>query len=1065
MSLLPPVVIGPLSVCSSSVRVQGQLAGATVDLFMDGAHVGSGLASWSDQVFPLNAGVTLKAGHSVTATQTSSGQPSPASAPVIVQNKPPVIGSVACETHIYECGQCLWLDGMVPGATVEVTVGGSLRGHGTAPDGTARIGLSPATAPSETLVARQTACGTKGPLTNLPTADNLPGPARQLPPPSVPGPLKACQVAVWVGDAVDGAQVTLTETPAPGFTETGCFDLPGLWFQCPPLTQGSKVSATQNMPGCKELASNASPAITVGPPTPVPPPAVVPPLCAGSVVVRLTHLLPGSTVEIFQGATSLGTGSAPAAIFDFAVPPLTGGGVITARQELCTHWSVDSNQVAVDPQPASIPQPVVEGPLFQCGAAVHVSNLHPGATVGVWSTLLAAPIGHRTIYSTQGDVPVAPLLLAGDQIYALEQGCGRTAKSQSVPVSPLEQPKPPMVLSPVETCMRSVTVTGLVAGAHVEVYVNNVWRGSAIATAATAEVPLSGSLNVGDKIKARQTICGNTTAFGLPEAVVVSSAGFYYLTQHFNTARTGWFPYETTLNVSNVSKLKSFTQDLTFKDPDGTQHPGVVYAQPLYAHHVNIPGLGAHNVVYVSTEDATVFAFDADNNTGTNSSALWQRTLTPYGEQVVLNTDFRGPKGGGCTNIVPFVGSTSTPVIDCASHTMWVVAKTKSVAGGTTTFHTRLYALDISTGADRPGSPVEIEASFPGTASPNDGKGNVQFDRQWQNNRPALLLQNGRIYIGFGSICDWSPGTYHGWVLAYNATTLKQVGAFCTTPNSEPIGNDMGGIWQGGMGLAADPEGFVYFTTGNGDFDANVKGGTNYGDTAVRLAPDFSVSDFFTPSDQDNLRTGDVDFGSGGVLILPDPPAGAAFPKAMVACGKDGKIFLIDRQKMGKYNGPPPGADLVLAVVPLQKGSTKGQPGVWGGPAYFDTGKQQFVYYAGDGGPLTAFVYAGSSLTLSTIGSTTNQSSQTFPHGGTTPVVSSNQSNAGTGIVWALVRPAGAGTLQLVAFDATDLTKPTLFSKPAGPWGTPDGGAYTEPTVIQGKVYVPSQGQLSVFHL
>src|ERR1035441_7701034 len=162
------------------------------------------------------------------------------------------------------------------------------------------------------------------------------------------------------------------------------------------------------------------------------------------------------------------------------------------------------------------------------------------------------------------------------------------------------------------------------------------------------------------------------------------------------------------------------------------------------------------------------------------------RTLIPPGEQKVSDSDITG-----CSNISPFIGITSTPVIDCASYTMWAVAKTKSVAGGKTTFHHRLYAIDISTGADRPGSPVEIQnISYPGAGSPNDGKGNVLFDQQWQMDRPALLLEGGRIYIGFGSHCDFSASAYHGWVLAYDATTLKQVGVFCTTPDSDPKGDD-----------------------------------------------------------------------------------------------------------------------------------------------------------------------------------------------------------------------------------------------------------------------------------
>ena len=1046
MSLLPPVVVGPLSVCSSSVRVQGQLIGATVDLFQDGANVGGGAATWGDQVFSLKSGVTLKAGvaHPVTATQAFGGVTSPASAPVVVQTKAAIILPVSCETHIYECGQCLSFDGMVPGAIVVVTVGAVVRGTGTAADGSAQIGLSSQTSLGETLVAQQIACGTPGPKTNLAPPDPLPGGKRQLPPPAVNGPLQACMVAVNVGNVTDGAQVIMTETPAPGFTEQACFSFPGAWFQCPPLTQGSSVSAIQTMPKC-DIRSASSPPVLVGPPTPVPPPTVVPPLCAGSVRVRLTGLLPGSPVEIFQDSTSLGKGSAPASTFDFGVPPLAGNSEITATQELCGNVSLHSNQVKVDPAPRTLPTPVVAGPLFQCGAAVHVSHLHPGAIVYVWSTILGAPIGSQAVYGTQADVPVAPLLLTGDNIFATQNGCGRvSSKSAPVTVLPLKQPAPPIVLPTVEACMRSVTVGGaVVPGAHVDVYVNNVWRGTAIATAGVVEVPLSGSLNVGDQVKARQSICGIITDFG-PPVVVISSAGFYYLTQHYTTARTGWFPYETTLNVGNVPKLKYlFTQNL-----DGT-----VYAQPLYAHHVNIPGSGAHNAVYVATENDTVYAFDAD----TQQPALWQRSLIPAGEQAFPDSV---AKGG---NIKPVIGITSTPVIDCASYTMWVVAKTMSVLDGTV--YNRLYAIDISTGADRPGSPVEIQGSYPSSTY------FVSFSTNLQMNRPALLLLGGRIYIGFGSHSDALKG-WRGWVFAYDATTLKRVGVFCTAPDEAE-----GSVWQGGMGLAADPEGFVYFMTGNGPWD----GKTNYGDTALKLPANLTVvADFFTPPNRDDLERHDCDFGSGGPLILPDPPLLSGLPLAMVVCGKDGQIYLIDRRNM---KAP-------LEVVPLpgsppifKNYGKKGYvwdygdgPGVWGGPAYFESSSgQKFIYYCGNGesgggGNLMAFIFSGNSLSQSYIGSKPNQSAMRFPSpvvsglqsGGTTPVVSSNQHNTGTGVVWAIVR---SNPLQLVAFDATDLTKGPLFGPvAAGPWND-YGGAFIEPTVIQGKVYVPSDGQLNVFGL
>jgi hypothetical protein len=1051
MPLLPPAVIGPLSECSSRVRVQGQLIGATVDIFSNGAHVATGTATWTDQIFPLLPGKTFPPGALVTATQKQAGSTSPPSpSPVMVQKKPPVVGSVTSKTHIYVCGHCLWLDGMVPGAKVGVSVAGVVRGSGIADDGSARIGLSVPTASGDVLVARQEACGTPGSPTHLPKPDQLPGNKRQLAPPTVEGPLRACQRAVTVSQVVDGAQVTLTETPTSGFSETGCFDLSSLWFATPPLTLGDSVSALQQMPGC-EIKSAASPPVVVGPSTPVPIPGVAPPLCAGGVSVRLTGLLPGSAVEIFQNGISLGTGSAPSAAFDFPVPPLTANATVTARQELCTNWSAHSSPaVKVNPDPGSLPTPVVASPLFECGAAVHVSDLHPGAMVMVFSTLLGAPIGSAFVFSTEADITVAPLLIKGDKIWAEQKGCGLvSSKSALIPVQPLTKPGLLDVVQPVETCMKSVTVANVIPGAHVDVYVNNDWRGSAIATAPTVEVTiLFGPLKVGDEVAARQIICGIVTALGKP-AKVVSSAGFYYLTQHFDVGRTGWFRYETTLTVANTPGLKQkFTHAL-----DGT-----AYAQPLFAHHVAISGSGAHNIVFVATENDSVYAFDAD----TNRAALWHRSLIPPGEQIVTQADISdNSTHDSCTNVAPVIGITSTPVIDCATYTMFVVAKSKKVSGSNTTFHYRLHALDITTGADRM-SPVDIAGSVPGTGDPNDGHGNVTFDPHWHLNRPGLLLLNGILYIAFGSHCDKHLASYHGWVFGYNASTFTQVGVFATTPDTPSGQTSAAGVWQGGMGLAADLAGAVYFTTGNGDFSATKPGGKDYGDTVVKLQRGFSVADYFTPHYQPTLLAQDIDLGSGGVLIIPDAPAeGTAL---LVAAGKDGNILLINRNNMGKYTAGGPDKLVQVPPVQMRPGSAiTDQSGIWGGPAYYHSSQgQQYVYYCGSGGHLKAYVLAGNALTLSTVGANPNQSPQAFPsEGGATPNVSSNQQNAGTGVVWAITR---SNPLHLQAFDATNLTS-QLLDVPCGPWKNNNGGPFIEPTTIQGKVYVTSDGQLTVFGL
>jgi len=1040
MALLPPAVIGPLSECSSSVRVQGQLIGATINLLANGAPVGGGVANWTDQEFPLTAGTVLASGANVTATQSQGGITSPPSPqPVTVQKKPSTIGHVGLKTHIYVCGRCLWLDGMVPGAKVQVTVSGVPRGSGTAADGSARIGLSAPTGAGETLIATQTACGTAGLPTPLPAPDPLPG-KRQLAPPTVEKPLRACQRAVTVSGVTDGAQVTLQETP--GFTEQACFDLPALWFRVPPLTAGASVSALQAMPGC-EVRSSPSMSVPVGPATPVPIPVVVPPLCADGVSVRLEGLLPGSPVEIFMGSTSLGTGSAPDSAFDFPVPPLSANAVITARQELCSNWSAPSAGVTVNPRPASLPTPVVASPLFDCGAAVHVSNLHPGADVYIYSVQLAAPIGHAAVYATQADVLVAPQLITGDHVYAVQHGCGLvSSQSALVPVQPIGKPALPQIVPPVEDCMKSVTVTDVVPGAHVDVYVNGAWRGSTVATAASVEVPiLFGSLHVGDQLRARQMICAFAPELGEPVAVV-SSAAFYYPTQHFDVARTGWFPHETTLTAANVSGLmQKFT----------LQVDGTVYAQLLYAHHVNIPGSGPRNVIYVATENDTVYAFDAD----AKASPLWQRSLIPPGESVVAVSDVEG-----CNNVAPVIGVTSTPVMDCTTYTIYVVAKTKRVQGGQAIFHYRLHALDMTTGADRV-APADIQGSVPGTSQPGDGHGHVVFDPHWHLNRPGLLLLNGTIYIGFGSHCDAHIQAYHGWVFGYDAVTLQRTGIFSTTPDTPAGARSAAGVWQGGMGLAADPAAFVYFTTGNGDFTANAAGGKDYGDTVLKLKSDFTVTDFFTPSDQPTLLQQDIDLGSGGVLVLPDPPPGTNLVPLIVTCGKDGNAFLINRNNMGKFT--PGGPDQVVQTLPLQPGvPITSQPGVWGGPAYYRDANQQFVYYCGNGSHLRAYAFSGAALTLSMIGPNPNQSPQAFPReGGVTPNVSSNGGNPGTGVVWTITR---SDPLRLQAFDATNLTN-KLFDSPCGPWHNPNGGPFIEPTTIQGRVYVPSDGQITVFGL
>jgi hypothetical protein len=465
------------------VRVQGQQTGATVEIFMTGhsGSIGGGVASWSDQSFPVT--VALKNGQTVTATQklgSDTSQPGPG---ISVQKKPPSLGGVTFQSHIYECGRCVWLIGAFPGATVSLTVLGSPRGSTVSPDGNARIGLTQQLGPSDILVARQTGCGLPPGVTiSGPKPDPAPVNAkRQVPAPSLPGPLEQCDPAVLVTDVFEGSTVTLTRSAGP--TESACFDATGLWFVLStPLVLGETVTAVQNYSNCDVQGVPTLP-VTVGP-VKVEPPVVSEPLCAGQTTVTVTDYKPGSIIEIFQNGVSLGTGQAPEEpSFPFGVPPLVGGDVITARQTRCGKTSVDSNAVPVDPAPKSMPTPVVPGPLVECASVVRVENLHIGARVYVFSTLLAAEIGDAQVFDTTVDVPVAPLLILGDKVVARQIGCGQTSHDSTPPQTVGSAPtlKAPQVVPPLDDCMSAVPVDQVEPGALVDVYVNNLPRGTAAA--------------------------------------------------------------------------------------------------------------------------------------------------------------------------------------------------------------------------------------------------------------------------------------------------------------------------------------------------------------------------------------------------------------------------------------------------------------------------------------------------------------------------------------------------------------------------------------------------------
>jgi hypothetical protein len=516
---------------------------------------------------------------------------------------------------------------------------------------------------------------------------------------------------------------------------------------------------------------------------------------------------------------------------------------------------------------------------------------------------------------------------------------------------------------------------------------------------------------------------------------VTNYAGTY--TYKNDNLRSGLNSQESVLTTGNVNKnqfgkLFSYGVD------------GFVYAQPLYVANVSIPNQGYHNVVYVATEHDSVYAFDADNRT---PNVLWQVSfINPAaGVTTVPSSDVETGN-----DLIPEIGITGTPVIDPAVNTLFVLARTKEVSNNVTSYVQRLHALDITTGVEKAGSPVVISASVSGTGTGSVG-GQVIFDTQYDNSRPALLLLNGTVYVAWGALEDL--GNFHGWVLGYNETTMLQNAAWNSTPNGAE-----GGIWQGGGGLAADHNGNIFFATGNGTFDANA-GGVDYGDSVVKLTTNSGVlnaTDYFAPYNQASLSSLNWDLGAGGTMLLPDQPG--TTPHLALVGGKGGTIYLVNRDNLGQYSAS---ANQNLFTYPALVGSVTENGGNRGGPAYW----QGMVYYAGALDYARQFgLYNGLMSAVSMASSQTGSLYFGYPGGGT--AVSANGNT--NGILWALKTDnyGNNGPAVLRAFDAANVGREAYDSTQnkardqAGP-----AVKFAIPTVANGKVYVGTQSELDAYGL
>ena len=528
------------------------------------------------------------------------------------------------------------------------------------------------------------------------------------------------------------------------------------------------------------------------------------------------------------------------------------------------------------------------------------------------------------------------------------------------------------------------------------------------------------------------TVTASTPTQSANATVYVSNyAGTF--TYHNDNLRTGQNLNETVLMPANVNqsqfgKLFSYPLD------------GIAFASPLYVANVTISGKGVHNVVYVATENDSVYAFDAD---GLSGSPLWKVSLLGSGATPVPCSDV-----GECGDIPTQIGITGTPVIDQASGTMYVVTKTKNKRGKQ--YLQQLHALNITTGAEKFGGPVTLQATVPGTGSGASG-GNVTFNPLRENQRPALLLSNGVVYIGFASHGDNSP--WHGWVLGYNATTLRQVLAYNVTPN----GNG-GGIWQSGGGLATDATGNIYFTSGNGDFDAD-GGGVDYGDTVEKVSPSGTVVDYFTPSAQSSMNANDLDFGSAGPVLLVDQPTGP-YPHLLISSGKTGTIYVINRDNMGHYNSAGDSQIVQTLVGALASDGTL-QTGNFSSPVYFNG----YVYFAAVNDALKAFQLSNGLLSQSP----TSQTAALYPCRGASFAISANGTS--NGILWAIQNLGNPDSDTsnpgvLFAYEATNLADELYDSNQAGGRDTMDLPAkFSIPLVANGKVFIAGQTQLVVYGL
>ncbi|HEX3739770.1 MAG TPA: hypothetical protein VHV29_08590 [Terriglobales bacterium] len=644
---------------------------------------------------------------------------------------------------------------------------------------------------------------------------------------------------------------------------------------------------------------------------------------------------------------------------------------------------------------------------------------------------------------------------------AVAVSCGGGAATDPGPAPPPRIPPPPPPIS-VSVSPLTAAVVAITQSQQFSATLNNDLNGKGViwavddvpgGSSSTGTISVTG-LYLPPAIAGTHTVTatsvGDATKSAAASIAVTDLAGV--LTYHNDLTREGVNSSEYALTATSVNQA-------TFGKLFACQVDGAEYTEPLWVPGITVNG-SVHNMIFVATQHDSLYALDAD---ASPCLQLWHANLIDSahggttGETSVCWNDV----GSGDQDIQPEIGVVGTPVIDPATLTLYVVSKSEiggCDSGTPRVFHQRLHAIDLTTGNEKFSAPIDLSASVSGTGDGSSG-GTLKFNLRTHNQRSALALVNGVVYLCWASHEDTWP--YHGWLLGYSASNVQQqVGIFNTSPNGR-----LAGIWMAGGAPAADGLGNLYLTTGNGTFDADQTTSPNndYGDSFIKIGISAGLSplDYFTPDDQLFLSQDDIDLGSGGVVLLPDQNQGPVL-HLLVGGGKEGIIYVVDRDNMGKYLQSTNGQ--IVQSFPANNGNFS-TPAFWENNLYIAGAEH------GKTDNLRSYTFSPATGLFTT--SASSVSSHSFPFPGATPAISSSGNS--NGIVWAVdsscfgaPSPCGITPLPAVlyAYDATDLSRELWDSSQAGLRDQAGPAVkFTVPTVANGKVYIGTRSEVDVYGL